>query len=149
VSEPPDLERPDEVVLGLVRRLGAIGEPKEVTYLRSGNASHRWGRDSFDGLEEEFRFKATWVAQQLRERFGSPDHQAFVALAESRLTGVRAAAWRFGAVVGYVSLRKQGGKRLSFKVVLGAMRPLPPSPPGPEGLDARDAVWATVSQLVH
>jgi hypothetical protein len=147
VDDAPQLEAAHQVLLRLVTRLTALGELREAAYLRSSQRRHRWGHAGFPSLEDEFRFKVTWVARELRERLGSPDHQAFLHLANAQLTGLRAAAWTLGAAVGYVSLRSRG--RTRFDVVLGAMRPSPPPPSGPDGLDAHAAVWAEMSPRIH
>lgn len=154
MTEPPRLSRPDEIVMRLADRLGIHGAPAEATYLSSRNPRHRWAAESFSHIHDEFQFKAIWVAKQLRERFGPPDHLAYVALAESRLIGMRAAAWPWEGAIVFVSLRR-AGQAVSWKgrpwleVILGAMRPAPPTLGGPEGDDARAAVFVPAVQLVH
>jgi len=150
VDEPPRLEAPDEILRRLAARLAEPGRPEERTYLRSVNLRHRWARSSFASLDEEFRYKTIWVAKRLRDRLGSPDHSAFVALARSGVLGVRAAAWRLGPAVGYVVERRAVWSRHYVRVILGAVEPRWERPPsGPEGLDARDAVWVLGRGAVH
>ena len=84
MTEPPNLRRPDEIVMRLADRLGIHVAPAEATYLSSRNPRHRWAAESFSDIHGEFQYKAIWVAKQLRERFGPPDHLAYVALAISR-----------------------------------------------------------------
>jgi hypothetical protein len=151
VEHEPSLTPPDGIVRRLVRKVGAIGNAQEQVYLSSRKPSHRWASESFPDLAAEFEYKAIWVAKQLREQFGSPDHWAYVEVVASHLVGVRAAAWTLGGAVGYVSLRRSlvRGRVRSYQVVLGAMRPIPPSASGGQGVPAHDAVWLPTAALIH
>ncbi|MEW6368976.1 MAG: hypothetical protein AB1714_30480 [Acidobacteriota bacterium] len=148
------MRSPDRVVLQLAARLGAIGQPIELKYLSSRTQRHRWAARSFRDLRQEFECKAVWVAKFLRDAFGPPDHIAYLALVESRLVGMRAAAWALGGAVVYVSLRRLGpvgvGRkgRPVFDIVLGAMRPRPPTLGGSQADEARDAVFLPTPQLI-
>jgi hypothetical protein len=141
VDDPPPLRPPDQILRALIARTADRAGPLEKVYLQSLNPRHRWARSSFSGVEEEFRYKTIWVAKLLRDRLGSPDHAAFVSLRHSSVPGVRAAAWLFGPVVGYVVEREALWSRRSRRIILGAVAPRSPPPADPDGLDARDAVW--------
>ena len=150
MDDPPALEPPDKILRRLLARVKTGERPIEKTYLRSVNPKHRWARASFPDLDEEFRYKTIWVAKQLREHFGSPDHSAFVALTYVGVRGVRAAAWSFGATLGYVLERRAIWSRRYVTVVLGATEPgWPRHGHGPDGLDARDAVMVLAHARVH
>jgi hypothetical protein len=143
VDEPPVLTPPHEVLARLVERARAFGGQQEKTYLRSLNPRHRWVRGSFDGVDEEFGYKTIWVAKLLRDHHGSPQHDAFVSLRYAGVDGIRAAAWNFGSIVGYVLERRGPWSRR--RVILGALdvggvRVLR----GLDDLDARDAVWVPI-----
>jgi hypothetical protein len=99
--DEPRLEAPDAILRHLLVQCETDGRAREKTYLRSVNPGHRWGRSSFSNLNDEFRYKTIWVAKRLREKLGSPDHLAFVALGRSRIRGVRAAVWFLGPFLGY------------------------------------------------
>jgi hypothetical protein len=149
VDDPPQLAPPDEILRALVARLDGRAGALEKVYLRSLNPKHRWARSSFSDVEEEFRYKTIWVAKALRERLGSPDHSAFVSLAHSSVSGVRAAAWFFGSAVGYVVEREALLSRRFRRVILGAVAPRSHPPPDPDGLDARDAVSILRQHVLH
>jgi hypothetical protein len=119
----PLLEPPHRVLQRLARELLAVGgEVREHVYLNAANAKHRWAMRHFGNVDEEFRFKVVWVARLLRDTLGSPSHPAFVAL-PSRMAAHRAAAWRLGEAIGFVSLYAlRGRRRPRLRVVLGAIR---------------------------
>lgn len=146
-EDPPHLKPPDQILRALADRLTAPGRPVEKVYLRSLNPQHRWGRSSFTGVKEEFRYKTIWVAKVLRESFGSPDHSAFAALRRTDVRGVRAAAWFLGSAVGYVVERRLAW---SHRVLLGAIEPAwRGEPPDPDALDAQDAARLLGHLVVH
>ena len=150
MDTPPYLEPPDAILRRLVRHCRNTGRPHEKTYLRAANPRHRWARTSFTGLDDEFRYKTIWVAKLLRDTLGSPDHTAFVALRHSGIAGVRAAAWFFGPLVGYVVERRTTWRPSYLRVILGVVKPNSGGPPvGPDGLDARTALWLPVERGVH
>ena len=141
MESPQNLEPPERILRELVWKLPAHGRPLERVYLSSRNPKHRWDRSAHADLADEFRYKAIWVASLLRKHLGSPDHVAFLALRHSSVSGVRAAAWFFGATIGYVVEREQRFPRRGRRVILGATAPRWPARPEPEGIEAHDAVW--------
>ena len=155
-DDPPKLDRPMQVVRALLVRSAQqdhADEPVEVAYLDSRKPAHRWGRGGFPDAFDEFQFKAIWVAKQLREALGRPEHDAYLAVLERQLVGLRAAAWLVGGKAAYLSLRSTSGPRYArrdgrhrFTVVLGVVPPRPRER-GPEGDEARAAVF--VPQLIH
>ena len=159
-DDPPALQKPSRVVRALlVESAGDAGatEVIEVAYLDSRKRAHRWGQSGFRDALDEFQYKAIWVAKKLRETFGRPEHDAYLAVLERQLVGLRAAAWLVGGKAVYVSLRSSSSPRYArrdghhrFVVVIGVIPPgsakRGPSR-GSEGDEARAAVYAP--QLIH
>lgn len=138
----------------LASRPVSPGSCVEDVYLNAANHRHRWARLLFPDVDDEFEFKAVWVAGRLRERLGSPDSRSFRILPR-RVVAHRAAAWPMGDRVAYVHLQVlRGQRRPRLRVTLGVMVPpvaranrLAPSAPVPV-LSAGDDPYLMVTEAM-